>query len=252
MKTEELLDRLEILYPKNELLTDLRKAILDDNRYSLYRVIKHINNTPLVEAVRKIENLENFNQDSFSRGQIKSKLWLVEELEKLDLDLGTVFLCAGWYATLAAMLFESQCKITKVRSFDIDPSCSIIADTVNKSKVVDEWKFKASTLDIHEITYPLNYKTYRFNNTAVELTDDPDTIINTSCEHIENFNQWYSNIPNGKILVLQTNNYFDIDDHINCSDSLDSFKKQTPMSVELYSGELDLVKYTRYMRIGIK
>ena len=50
-----------------------------------------------------------------------------------------------------------------------------------------------------------------------ELTDhSPDTVINTSCEHIENFNEWYDKIPKGKIVILQTNNYFDFE-HVNCS-----------------------------------
>ena len=30
------------------------------------------------------------------------------EVEKIGMHLGTVFLCAGWYGTLATMLFESK------------------------------------------------------------------------------------------------------------------------------------------------
>jgi hypothetical protein len=252
MKTEELLDRLELLYPSNSLVSDLRKAVLNDDRFALFRLIKHINDTPLTEAIRKFEKLETFDTDSLSRGQIKSKKWLIDELEKLDLNLGTVFLCAGWYATLAAMLFESTCKIEKIRSFDLDPTCAEIADTVNRPMVLDNWKFKASTMNIQEISYPSTYTTLRSNNTEVELSDNPTTIINTSCEHIENFNLWYARIPLGKIVILQTNNYFEIEDHINCSLSLDDFEKQTPMSTVLYQGELELPKYKRFMRIGIK
>jgi hypothetical protein len=58
--------------------------------------------------------------DSVSDGQISSKLWLINELEKLDIDLGTIFLCAGWYATLAYMLLESNCKIDKIRRTESD------------------------------------------------------------------------------------------------------------------------------------
>jgi hypothetical protein len=252
MKTEELLDRLELLYPSNLLLSDLRKAVLNEDRFALFRVIKHINDTPLTEAIRKFEKLETFDTDSLSRGQIKSKKWLVDELEKLDLNLGTVFLCAGWYATLAAMLFESTCKIEKIRSFDVDPTCVDVADTVNRSMVLDNWKFKASTMNIQEMSYPLTYITLRSNNTEVELLDNPTTIINTSCEHIENFNLWYNRIPLGKIVILQTNNYFEIADHINCSSSLEEFATSTPMTEVLYQGELQLPKYNRFMRIGIK
>jgi len=252
MNTEEILDRLELLYPENNLILDLRKVILNDDRFAMFRLVKHLNDTPLTEALRKVEHLENFDKDAFSRGQIKSKKWLIDELAKLDLNLGTVFLCAGWYATLAAMMFESNFNITKIRSFDIDQSCLDIANTVNKKYILDDWKFKASLLDIHDITYPLTYKTRRANNTELELTDDPDTIINTSCEHITNFENWYKKIPNRKIVILQSNNYFEISDHVNCSASLKEFADITPMSSVLYEGELELPKYTRFMRIGIK
>lgn len=252
MNTEEVLDRLELLYPDNKFVSDLRKSILNDDRFALFRIVKHINDTPLTEAFRKVEQLENFDKDAFSRGQIKSKKWLIEEVEKLDINLGTVFLCAGWYATLAAMLFESECKIEKIRSFDIDNECLSIADIINKKYILEDWKFKASLLDIHDITYPLTYKTSRADKSTVELTDDPDTIINTSCEHIVNFSKWFGNIPEGKLVILQTNDYFEVDDHVNCSKSLKHFSRDTPMTTVLYEGELELPDYTRFMRIGYK
>jgi len=207
----------------------------------------------LFQQLRNASLLEDVHlNDAFSWGQLKSKRWLVSELEKLDLDLGIVFLSAGWYATLAAMMFDSKCKIEKIRSFDIDSSCASIADTINRCHVLDNWKFKASTLDIHAMTYPLNYTTLRANKSQVELVEMPTTIVNTSCEHIENFTSWYDKIPNGKIVILQTNNYFDIDEHINCSESLSDFANNTPMTTVLYSDELILPKYKRFMRIGIK
>jgi hypothetical protein len=202
------------------------------------------------------DSVDNFNADltdALSIGQLKSKRWLVDELEKQNLDLGIVFLCAGWYATLAAMLFDSNCKLEKIRSFDIDPQCASIADCINRSHVLDNWRFKASTADIEKLDY-LNclYTVLRSNGTICELSDKPTTIVNTSCEHIENFDFWYNQIPNGKIVALQTNNYFDIDDHVNCSSALEEFANQTPMATVLYSGELDLGRYKRFMRIGIK
>jgi hypothetical protein len=188
-----------------------------------------------------------------ARGQIQSKLWLVAELKKLDLDLGTIFLCAGWYATLATMLFEQELTIKKIRSFDIDNSCWKIAETFNKPWVMKDWQFKSATQDIHDIDYSTHvYNVNRSNGTVCELTDSPDTIINTSCEHIPNFKEWYNKIPDGKIVILQTNNYFDLEEHINCSKSVEDFSNQTPMDKTLYQGELVLNKYSRYMKIGIK
>jgi len=189
-------------------------------------------------------------QDAFSLGQLKSKLWLIENLPE---NLGTVFICAGWYGTLAALMFErAKSKFDKIRSFDIDETCAPVADTMNRPWVMDGWQFKASTLDILEMNFPTTHTTYRANGTSLELTEMPDTIINTSCEHISDFETWYSKIPIGKLVVLQSNNFYEIDDHVNCVDSVDHFKSLAPMSTLVYSGELELEKYSRFMLIGYK
>ena len=78
----------------------------------------------------------------------------------------------------------------------------------------------------------------------------PDTIINTSCEHIEQFTKWFTTIPKNKLVVLQTNNYFELPEHVNCVKDINEFKQQAPLSNIIYEGELELEKYTRYMLIG--
>lgn len=194
-------------------------------------------------------------RDLFSKGQMKSKRWLVDELLNLNVELGTVFICAGWYGSLATFLFESNLSIDKIRSFDIDPSCANIADTFNRSWVIDGWKFKASTLDVLTMTYPLTYNTYKtdgIDGNICSLTDYPNTIINTSCEHMADFENWYNNIPAGTLLILQNNNYYDIDEHVNCAKNIDDFTNQIPMQQCLFLGELVLPKYNRFMKIGIK
>jgi len=151
------------------------------------------------------------------------------------------------------MLFDSSCKIDKIRSFDIDPSCERIAETINRERVKNSWKFKAGTLDIQNLIYEnFSYITHRYDGSKLELTDSANTIINTSCEHIQNFDVWYNKIPSGKIVILQTNNFIEIEEHVNCSNSLEEFRIQTPMSIELYEGELVFPDYTRYMRIGYR
>jgi hypothetical protein len=253
MKTHELLDRLELLYPNNEMLQDLRRAFVDDDRNSLQRLIGNINPTEITNAVRMLEGNKDFVEDSLSQGQIKSKLWLINELKKLKLDLGTVFLCAGWYAILATLIFENNIKVTKIRSFDIDKTVLAIAERFNKKWVLEDWKFKPAVYDIHDINFnEFTYNVTRTDGQVRELTDKPDTIINTSCEHINNFSDWYRKIPAGKLLILQTNNYFDLQEHVNCSDSLASFGDITPMEQVLYEGSLDCGQYVRFMRIGIR
>ena len=66
------------------------------------------------------------------------------------------------------------------------------------------------------------------------------------------FREWYSKIPEGQLLLLQTNDFFSCEDHVNCVNSTAEFRDQTPMSKRLFSGALPLEKYTRYMVIGYK
>jgi len=226
----------------------------DDN--DIFGRMLVLTNNPLFNNLRNaVDNHDADLSDALSWGQLKSKRWLVDELEKIDLPLGTIFLCAGWYATLAAMLFQSKCNIDKIRSFDIDQSCLQIADTINRNQVKEDWKFKSITQDIMDIDY--NKHTWQIwsntnNRMSYPITDMPNTIINTSCEHIENFAEWYAKIPTGKLVVLQNNNFFEVDEHVNCVNDLDDFASQTPLTEILYDNELKLSKYTRFMRIGYK
>jgi len=233
---------------------DLRKLILEDNTWKLWPILERYVDTQFIAAFKNfyVNETEIWN-DCFSRGQLQSKLWLVKELNRLDLDLGIVFLCAGWYATLATMLFESGIKIDRIRSFDIDDSCYSIAETFNKPWVKDEWRFKATTQDIFDIDFNLHtYLVKRADGSTCDLTESPNTIINTSCEHIENFANWYAKIPQGKLVILQSNNYYEVEEHVNCSKDAEEFSLSTPMSNCLYLGELPLEKYSRFMKIGYK
>jgi hypothetical protein len=186
--------------------------------------------------------------EAFSEGQIRSKAWIVEKCLEHHLDLKTVFLCGGWYATL---FLDDRLKYGKVRSFDIDPICEFIADEIHRDLVSKDWKFKAVTADIHTISFDQHtYKVRRKDGTFCQLTDSPDTVINTSCEHIENFSQWYQKLPKNKLIILQSNNGFNIPGHVNCSQSLDLFAQATPFAKTVFSGELLMPQFTRYMRIG--
>ena len=224
----------------------------DDN--DIFGRMLVLTNNPIFNNLRNaVDNFDADLSDALSWGQLKSKRWLVSELEKIDVPLGTVFLCAGWYGTLAHMLFDSSCSINKIRSFDIDDSCASIAETVNRNYTKKDWRFKATTQDIHNIEYTdYTYKTKRFDGTVCEITDTAHTVINTSCEHIGNFDDWYNQIPSGMLICLQSNNYFEVEDHVNCVKTPLDFADQTPMKDCLYNGVLELPKYNRFMRIGIK
>jgi len=235
---------------------DLRKFILEDNTWSLYRLLLDIEDTQIVQTIKSFHaSGTRIDKDALSQGQLKSKMWLIDELRLIDEPLGTVFLCAGWYGILATLMFEYDLDVEKIRSFDMDPDVENIADKFNLPWFSDQWRFKAITEDIHNVDFNEHEWTAWSNKNermSKPIKESPDTIINTSCEHIENFDDWYEKLPKGKLLVLQSNNYEDVQEHVNISKSLEEFVDQTPMKSVLYSGDLPLDTYTRYMRIGYK
>jgi len=246
----------ENLHSLARLMPDVSQEfrLLANDRLALYNVLEKYTDSNFVKPLKYMYN-ENiaYDKDCFSRGQLASKKWLVDTVKDLDLDLGLVYLCAGWYATIVPMLVENSIKFDAVRSFDIDPDVWQIAEIFNKDLLLDGWKFKAQTKDIFDIDYKRHvYTTIKSNGIEEQCKDAPDTIVNTSCEHIENFEEWFAKIPNGKLVILQSNNYYSVEEHVNCvKDSL-HFAEMSPFSTEYFTGELPLDKYTRFMRIGRK
>jgi hypothetical protein len=193
-------------------------------------------------------------EDALSHGQLQSKAWAIHELLKLDRDLGFVFVVGGWLGTLALLMAESSLRFSKIRSFDIDPTCEAIADQLNTDSVIAEWRFKAVTHDMFDIDYVCHRYQMPVSRKETSLQIDRcDTVINTSCDHIANFSRWWSMIPAGKLVVLQNNDFVaGGSDHVNTVTDLDAFRAQAPMATILMQGQLPLMKYNRFMLIGLK
>ena len=192
--------------------------------------------------------------DQFSRGQIQSKLWMMDELDKIveDGKMGNVLMYGGWFNTFAYFLFE-RFKIKQIFSLDIDPDVWEVADCFNAKKCYDEaWTFKAATADCNRLQYKNGKTTFEvprpnMNPTAVEFK--PNLVINTSCDHMKD--DWFYNLPKGMPVCLQTNDYFENTQHMNCVHNLDEARAKYQFSEELYGGELKTYLYKRYTLIGI-
>jgi hypothetical protein len=173
--------------------------------------------------------------ESFWKGQVHSKQWLVESLDSLRLyGDRTVVIHGGWYGVLASLMFNSNTSYKKITSIDIDPDCESIAKTMNRRYEI-EGRFDAITADMCTHQY------------------EADIVVNTCCEHItqEQYEKWLSNIPKDAIIILQSNDYFDHEEHIRCATDLDDFTKMSKIK-PLWRGEMKLPKYTRFMIIGRK
>lgn len=171
--------------------------------------------------------------ESFWKGQLRSKVWLIEHLSRYTNEYpNDIVIHGGWNGVLSSLLFNSEIPIKHITSVDIDPNCEDLATTVNKRQEI-EGRFSAFTADMTDYVYRA------------------DVIINTSCEHITQaqYDKWLANIPTGTLVVVQSNNYFDLDEHVRCAASLEEFVEQAGLDVYL-AEQLELPLYTRYMIIG--
>lgn len=178
------------------------------------------------------------NKDAFSSGQIGSKIWLCEQLEKLGWKSNLTHIYGGWHGVLGFLLLSrNKFDVKRIESYDIDPSCEPIADMLNEYWVWQNWKFKAHTADCNLVK----------SNLA-------DLVINTSTEHFDSL-LWFNYIPTGTRVILQGNN-MPHEDHVIHTNSLEEFKKAYPLSEYAFEGSMDFVypdwKFTRFMLIGTK
>ena len=183
--------------------------------------------------------------DAFSTAQMQSKIWLVDRLERTleehrPIEDGyRIWILAGWYA-LANLLIRLRNKISvlEVRSFDQDPTCEAIADSINNLWVYRAWEFKAQTLDIN----------------LLEYKPKPDVVINSSVEHMRS-NEWFKNIPKGTIVCLQASDMPD-EDHVNSISSSRNLIEKYPLEEVFYEGtkrfEFEDKAFNRVMIIGVK
>jgi len=183
-----------------------------------------------MDAIRNSDNPIR-TLESFWKGQIRSKEWLLDNLCPRLPHNATIDIHGGWNGVLASMLFQKIKDIKHIRSIDIDPLCEETARTMNKIEEI-EGRFKAVTADM------------------CAIRSDADVIINTSCEHITQaqYDLWLSGMPYNSLIVLQSNNY-DIEEHVRTADNLKHFIEQSQLKV-LFADELNLPLYTRYMVIG--
>ena len=168
-----------------------------------------------IELVKDIANSVNDNQ-------IKNKKWLVKHL-KPYLDMYSdckIVIAAGWHGLAAHMIDKN------VISFDMDPCTKQV-------KLFPNVKYQLSTIE--------DFDPSQF-----------DIIICTSCEHITDnvINDFIKKKKGTSLVVLQSNDYFEIEDHVNCKNDCEEFADSINMRI-LETHTLKLKKYNRFMLFGV-
>lgn len=190
----------------------------------------------------------NIPQDSFSHSQVKSKIWLCENLnnwlpkhmihrEPLDI--------LNWYACwigLGPLLFLSR-SVTEFREhnfIDLDANSIQTAEKILNYISCEKPYFNLIAADINDIQ-PQNRSDQLF--------------INTSCEHISG-DRWIKNIPQNALVLMQSTN-MPHHEHVNLSNSLASFAESVSSHITvLESAQLDFnypdMYFSRYMIFGLR
>ena len=192
--------------------------------------------------------------NSINENQFKSKDWLIEKLNEyphhfkyktLDKKID-ICLLASWYGLLAYRLIDKfqLKKINNIDCFDFDPKAKSVAKKLWK-------KIDADNLKDGKLTY---VKFIEQDINDIEQFNYPVVIL-TSCEHLnqKDVDSIIKKLGEHTLVVLQSNNYKKINEHINCVDTKEDFANQYVSklrNMKIY--EKDFIKYKRFMVIGTK
>tara|TARA_B100000959_G_C14975187_1_gene621282 strand:- start:123 stop:758 length:636 start_codon:yes stop_codon:yes gene_type:complete len=210
--------------------------------------MENIITSKLASTLKDITNkypgriLDVFN--SFNDNQYRCKNWLVEKLNEYPFHFKNksqeqidIAILGGWYGLLGELLLNNYKTkpIRQIVSYDIDPIARKIG-----SYFSDKVKFQ--TMDIKDITF--KSKSYSI-------------CINTSCEHMEQklIDETIDKMTEKTLVVLQSNDYEELDQHINCVKDLTTFVKQYENKLEkIQAFSLYITKedYNRFMILGVR
>ncbi len=188
--------------------------------------------------------------DSMNASQLESKIWLVETLEKFDVQPKRVALLAGWFAQyIVPLMFDTFPKCEWIENFEIDHDVSPISYKFNK-RYKDENRYKINMRNV--MIKPLKFR--QNPNTPIPKDDIYDVIINCACEHMYpmwKFRELNNAVQKNPLFVLQSSNDDQHEDHINCVESEDELIDQARIKHVIYSGSKVLSnKSKRFMVIG--
>ncbi len=211
------------------LIYDLNEKIKET---SYYWVQKWIQN-----------NMPKYNEsflDSVSQGQYDSKKWLKDELIKVKKYLKRceplhIDIIGSWFGFPLIEFVSEIFKIKQIDLYDSNEDCHKIMAQYEKH-------------------YDYDFKIVQFGDffDRKELRRR-HLIINTSSEHMSDIilmKEYYKDYPEKPIIAVQSNNYYEIQDHVNCVSNENQLIDKNHLKEIYFAGKQSLPLYDRYMVIG--
>ena len=173
-------------------------------------------------------------QGSFTRDLTTSKVWLMQELARINPAISTVYILGSWFGNLALyMTLDPMLQVKKIINVETDRS------------MLDQSKRMLDHVGARNVEYMLkdaNTLDYRQLGTN-------GAVINTSLTDMDG-TEWFQNIPDGTVVVMQARDRVDRKPFYSTDDILRKF----PLDQVLYQGSLKLkdpeTAYNRFMVIG--
>ena len=204
------------------------------NSTILYRTIK-LSEEIYNESMYGVDDLYRIKDLSHS---VDDNHWISKQLlaekfyELYNHDAGKLLVLGGWYGMMAYQLRKQwPDKQMNIISTDMDPMC-------------EEYGYKL----FHD--YDIAFSTLNISDSFIipQVTG----ILNTSCENMEQ--KSLINIVKNKEkdcwVAFQSNNYTDLDSHINCHPSAELFAESLELDWVAYVNTLDLGDFQRFTVIG--
>ena len=165
---------------------------------------------------------------SFHRGLIFNKLWMIQQLKRIQDHYSTIYILGSWYGNMSILLAKSDIEFDHIVNVDKD------------SKAVRQGQHIAKRMGIADRIEPMIADA---NDLGYRQLDSDGLVINSSCHDMED-RGWFDHIPSGAMVALQTREDVDCD--------LGDY----PMQQTLYQGTRRLrdpeTEYVSKMKIGIK
>ena len=170
---------------------------------------------------------------SVDKNHWESKKWLADKLFDLyNHDAGKFYVAGGWYGMMAYQLRQKWAgEEMNIVSADCDPMCEDYA-----WELFGEYDIDFRTVDVNEEQDLSQYS----------------AIINTSCEHMEQEDllSIIERKDRQAWVAFQTNNYVDLNSHINCWPTAQLFAKSLKLNWVASVETLQLKDFNRFMVIG--
>ena len=175
-------------------------------------------------------------QGSFTRDLVFSKLWLIQELHKIQPHVGVMYVLGSWYGNLALLINKwPQVKVDHI--VNVEPNTKFAQGSRNILKQLGVDDVELMQKDANSLDY--------------RQLDSKGVVVNTSLTDMPG-HAWFDHIPRGTLTVLQARDH----DPGRQFHSAKDIVKRFPLSQVLYSGSLELqdpeTEYTRFMVIGRK